>query len=389
MMATTELPSKSRSPSAARIPMDEDLYDLIVVLTPPVAKMILKDKAAKLGSLTQHPTSDPAVDVQYLDQLRALVQNPENSEEGVLQNVTDFIATKLPREFHLFAQKSHSQHVTMRDPPSHPMAVAWKLNSGFPEAIIGENPRSVVTPEHITAGGHLRGVVRIIATWQGGFVKGSGVLIDEFTVATVGHLLIDRDGHARNVVIRVSEGGGDESRNGTYAAVHYGWYSRRSNPNDLAFIRLSKPFETVKPIKYMQTPVTDKDSNASIYGYPGDMPNNAKGNQLCVSKSPIRYSQSYPTGMLEHKGDTEKGTSGGPILDASGTIIALHRGWDHEAGGGRINQAVAIDRDGNDFWAFDRILKYMHQGEDAGVEILGEVRMLSKVKNVGGYAFAW
>jgi hypothetical protein len=68
---------------------------------------------------------------------------------------------------------------------------------------------------------------------------------------------MDDSGHAKNVTIQAGLGGGDntiESRRGTYAAVHYKWFNTRSLLNDLAFIRLSKPFDTVKPINYKQTP---------------------------------------------------------------------------------------------------------------------------------------
>ncbi|KAI0552064.1 hypothetical protein F4679DRAFT_582127 [Xylaria curta] len=109
----------------------------------------------------------------------------------------------------------------------------------------------------------------------------------------------------------------------------------------------------------------------------------APGDGLCVSKCPIQYSQSYPSGMLEHEGDTEKGTSGGPILNANRTVIALHRGWAHEAGGGIVNQAVAIDCDSNDFWAFRQTLEYMSQRQDGRVNVFGEV------EQIRGFAFAW
>ncbi|KAI0434845.1 trypsin-like cysteine/serine peptidase domain-containing protein [Xylaria sp. FL1042] len=340
-------------------------------------------KAILTNLPAQDPNSNPTLDAERLKRLRSAV--PDSEKEGVLQSVTELLNKPCEKFLH-FLQKSDSRDATTQGRSSHPMAVAWKIIANFPEAILGKYPRTVVPSEDIMPGYPLRGVVKIIADFGGGTVSsGSGVLINEWTVATVGHILINNDGHAKTVGILVGQAGSDhctESRKGIYVAVHYKWFEKRSDLNDVAFIRLSKPFDTVDPIGYMQTPVIENQHNGRIYGFPYDMPGDAPGDRLCVSNCPIRYSQPCSTGILKHEGDTEKGTSGGPVLDANGTVIALHRGWTYE-GLGKINQAVAIDRDSNDFWAFCQILEYMSQRENARVKLVG------KVEKVGGFAFAW
>ncbi|KAI0436151.1 trypsin-like cysteine/serine peptidase domain-containing protein [Xylaria telfairii] len=331
-------------------------------------------------------TFTSATGVEFPNRLGSALPNSER--EGFMKDITDFLAKRIPREKvpRFVRASNNSRRVITQEGPSHPMAVAWKLDAGFSEAILGKNPRDVVPPEEIMLGSYLRGVVKITVGFGGdSIVTGSGVLIDDWTVATVGHLLVNDYGHAKDVVISAGQGSSDntiEFRDGIYVAVHYKWYDKRSDPNDLAFIRLSKSFDTVNHIKYMQTPVTDNSIDASIYGFPYDMPHDSPGNRLCVSRCPVRYGQSSSTGMLEHEGDTAKGTSGGPVLDAQGIVIALHKGW-AETGRRQVNRAVAIDRDGNDFWAFRLILGYMSQREDDRVKMLGEV------KKVGGFAFAW
>jgi V8-like Glu-specific endopeptidase len=153
-------------------------------------------------------------------------------------------------------------------------------------------------------------VVKVVACFSDGTATGSGVLINENIVATAAHLVMDDSGHAKSVTVRAGLGGIDntiESRKGTYTAVHHKWFNEGSPLNDLAFIRLSKPFDTVKPISYKQTPDTDTGIAANIYGFPYDMPSFAKGNRLCVSKGLVRYSQTCSTGMVEHDGDSVEG----------------------------------------------------------------------------------
>ncbi|KAI0413565.1 trypsin-like cysteine/serine peptidase domain-containing protein [Xylaria grammica] len=225
-------------------------------------------------------------------------------------------------------------------------------------------------------------------------MSGSGFLIDDWTVVTVGHLLVNHCGCARGMRIWAGRGGDEntiESRDGMYVAVHNGWFEGYSECNDLAFIRLSEPFNTVNPLEYKQTPITHNGVDAAIYGYPCDLPENssARGNRLCVSRSSVRYGWSNSTLMLEHEGDTERGNSGGPVVDHMGTVIALHRGWAPAVGGYKVNEAVAINHGGNDFEAFLLILEYMSWEGGEGAKVSEEVKMLGKVKEVGGFAFAW
>ncbi|RWA07864.1 hypothetical protein EKO27_g7254 [Xylaria grammica] len=367
-----------------KLPNEMDIYRVgrAIGNNPSLATILLRGMAGT-SYLTQHPTSTPAIDVDFPNRLSPEITDSER--EGLMQDIANVLA-KYREKF----RNTSSRDATMQDLTSRPMAVAWKLAAGFSEAILGKYPRDVVSSKEVMIDGLLRGVVKITVSFQEGYVvTGSGVLINDRTVATVGHLLINTHGHAKGVVIQAGHGGGDdtmESRDGIYVAVHGKWYyEKRSDPNDLGFIRLSKPFNTVNPIEYMRTPIIHDGTDAAIYGYPFDMPENedARGNRLCVSRSAVRYRQSDSTGMLEHEGDTEKGTSGGPVLDANGIVIALHRGWAPDGSDEGVNQAIAIDRNGNDFWAFCLILEYMSQREDDRVKMLGEV------KEVDGFAFAW
>ncbi|KAI0878343.1 trypsin-like cysteine/serine peptidase domain-containing protein [Hypoxylon argillaceum] len=313
-------------------------------------------------------------------QFRTTVQ--DLMKEEVLRQVIDLLAKPVPVEkFLLLAQITPPY-----DDPTK--AVAWPLGVGFSETLIGKYLRHLVPPTDIMPGCYMRGVVKVIVFFSDGSSStGSGFLTDYLIVATAGHVVDDDiHGHAQYVVVQAGLGGADnaiESRRGVCVVVNSNWYNGRSGRNDLAFIRLGSPFNTVEPLQYMQTPVTDNGITASVYGFPGDIPESAPGQRLCATMCPVRYSLSCSAGMLEYEGDTEKGTSGGPVLNADRIVIALHRGWDYDADGRRINQAVTINRYGNDFGAFRQVLEYMAGNER------GSVSRLREEGRVRGFTFTW
>ncbi|KAL5330404.1 hypothetical protein ACEPPN_003931 [Leptodophora sp. 'Broadleaf-Isolate-01'] len=145
--------------------------------------------------------------------------------------------------------------------PRSPRAAAWSLQPTHTEAIFGKNKRIVVGGEEVAYGG----IAQINSEFYGGVtVIGTGVLINGWTVATAGHLLIDEAGHAKNVVILA---GDVESRDGIYVTVPYQWYKESFKQEDLGFIHLQKQFDTVNPIMIRQTSVSD---NGTLYGYMPD-----------------------------------------------------------------------------------------------------------------------
>jgi hypothetical protein len=67
------------------------------------------------------------------------------------------------------------------------------------------------------------------------------------------------------------------------------------------------------------------------------------------------------------------GTSGGGVIDADGTLIALHRGWDIKDNREKINVAVPIDRESNIFKTFCEILDVMSRSGDISVNMPDDV----------------
>lgn len=94
-------------------------------------------------------------------------------------------------------------------------------------------------------------------------------------------------------------------------------------------------------------------------------------------------------------------------MKEDGSVIAIHRGWAYLGKGKKINQAVAIDRQGNNIAGFVAVLDYMvkngnepvddnshtyegvdfvanTEGSDVNVDVIGEVQYIE-----GGLAFRW
>ncbi|KAI1175722.1 trypsin-like cysteine/serine peptidase domain-containing protein [Nemania sp. FL0916] len=250
-----------------------------------------------------------------------------------------------------------------------PRAAGWVLKSLPSEGRIGKNLQIEVPKDSLSIGSALRAVVKIVVRMSDGrTVKGSGVLIDPLIIASAGHLFRDDDCNAEEVVIYVGLGDNRcvESRHGTHVVVHHKWYSGGIRANDLAFVRIDKPFETATHLTYMQTPSTGP-LLVGVYGFPYDLPFSQPGCWPCYSMSLVCYDSSSSIDMLEHEGDTTDGNSGGPLLNPDGVVIALHRGCYKQSGVVVCNFAVLIDRHGNDFSYFCLVLDEMARTEIHGV----------------------
>ncbi|KAI1384100.1 trypsin-like cysteine/serine peptidase domain-containing protein [Hypoxylon trugodes] len=258
--------------------------------------------------------------------------------------------------------------------------------SPAPEAILqyGNRLQSVATEE--IQPGMVAHAVAYIETWNGserGY-SGTGAVIYGNIVVTAGHVLLSESGQSHVTAVRVTVGESvtSESRHGICIAFNGNWYATNSGVNDMAFIKLDCPFHTVQPLAYCQSPLISEGTIDTLaFGFPGKTDRSVSSGPLYKSKAPLTYNQNLK--MFEHKGDTEKGSSGGPLIDASGQVIALHWGY---CG---INLAVTIDRNGNDFVPFLRILgvpildaTLPEQQRNISIELIG-------AQGADGVVYAW
>jgi V8-like Glu-specific endopeptidase len=138
--------------------------------------------------------------------------------------------------------------------------------------------------------------------------EGTGWVIDNETLVTAGHCVYNmQHGHVTAVEAVLGYGettDGVESRRGECVVVHWGWYKTFSPRYDLAFIRVTLPFEKARPIPWMETPITAKDMQVGVVGFPGDIP----GRYMHQSECSITFNLAQSDSMLEYDLDTAGGT---------------------------------------------------------------------------------
>ncbi|KAK4444248.1 trypsin-like cysteine/serine peptidase domain-containing protein [Podospora aff. communis PSN243] len=231
------------------------------------------------------------------------------------------------------------------------------------EALLEVSPRTEVSVDEMRPNGPLRGIVKLIVTRNDcSRIVGTGVLIRPDVIAAAGHLLENKGLYA--VKVTAHAGYGSESvqtRRGRCAVVHYEWYHRQHPSNDLAFVRLESEFKHITPIPFLQTPISDGALTGRVYGYSGDIPVRAPGQRLTVSSSSFHYDTRDASGLgvLQHRADTRGGASGGPVLDDNNNLIGIHTGWTRATGHRKVNIAVTVERQGNEFLKFLEVLDFM------------------------------
>ncbi|OTA61475.1 hypothetical protein K449DRAFT_445244 [Hypoxylon sp. EC38] len=246
-----------------------------------------------------------------------------------------------------------------------PQAIYFKFRSETDEAVLRINPREFTATSHVLDGGSYSGIVREfkVAGGQSVSFSGSGTVIDDHHVMTVGHVIWSRKyGPAVSVTIERDSRATRDEYPVDSCTVHFMWAEEFSEPNDFAVLRVSKRFhDGIKRMNYKRTPTTMAPLSANILGFSSDMPMAGDGEwlgHLCHSPSQVEYAPDTDP-LLKHYGDTEKGASGGPIVHCE-TTIALHKGTYRDK---LANKAIPIDCHGNDINNFIQAIAFMTRGE--------------------------
>lgn len=203
---------------------------------------------------------------------------------------------------------------------------SWELHCGkslpaktyFPgksERVIGKDRRKKVSPRDLQDGGKFRPIVKLFSVLNGQTYQGTGWLIRDDLVVTAGHNVVDKlsdkpKSHtfATSVVVYVGYGGEDTKgsknvhrREGTKVVTSYNWVSKQEPANDFAFVKLSKRFENVSPIKYLTTPLFET-ANLCVVGYPGDKQQGGEyGAEMDKELAKVQWKLKKADGLLAYR----------------------------------------------------------------------------------------
>jgi hypothetical protein len=148
--------------------------------------------------------------------------------------------------------------------------------------------------------------------------SGTGWLVAKDLVVTAGHN-VSHAAHGRAESVRAFIGyenrssienppDGMEERNGHLVATPAEWHFHRTVKFDVAFLRLERSFNKVRPIQYIQTP-DNTEQNLLVVGYPGDAPGLFFNGRMCYGEG--RYFSALSSepyrGLIKHTVSTYYG----------------------------------------------------------------------------------
>ncbi|KAF1987273.1 trypsin-like serine protease [Aulographum hederae CBS 113979] len=259
-----------------------------------------------------------------------------------------------------------SQTVPSSPPPERTFARSSKTENlqRFRESLLGLHPRIKVRPVLLEA----EGICKLVMTFRTpdnttSFYGGTGWLIDNETIITAGHNLYSpqEKSYAEKVTAYVGATKGKthpiraETREGRFAAVHWGYYTAKLKQNDMAVIKLAKGFDHVTAIVPKAAPIR-ATMLIEVVGYPGDLGVKGKGEGWVMYRS--RGTKSYDLEKDEflicHQCDTFGGNSGGPILevDKDGKFQAIGIHCYGASDGELWNSGTPLGHNANDIDAF-------------------------------------
>ncbi|RPA76935.1 trypsin-like serine protease [Ascobolus immersus RN42] len=222
--------------------------------------------------------------------------------------------------------------------------------STSPSTFLLKDRRVPVHLDDIVNGGKYQSIVKLFYRYagqnpaenNGTWAIGTGWLIRPDLLVAAGHCVYDTTSqfgriseinvylgyHGKNAL----DSGGVQFRRGSKVATSLSWLASKDNKmNDLAVVKLEKPFFGVTPFKFMSTPMTGT-AEIGVVGYPGDMVTNGEQgalmHELFMTVSFDRSKSDLH--MLEYPITTFAGQCGSPVLavTADGLVpIAIHTYW--------------------------------------------------------------
>ncbi|KAJ8126851.1 hypothetical protein O1611_g6788 [Lasiodiplodia mahajangana] len=220
------------------------------------------------------------------------------------------------------------------------------------EAFFELNPMKQVPTKRL---GQYRGIVKLeihSRTEIGTLVRsyGTGWLLDRTTVVTSGHCVIGR--MERMCSTQVTIGFGTDNPmtcRGTHVLPHWAWFRDFNTAHDLAVIRIDNGNDEAG-LPWRTCPRTG-GLDVFVMGYPSFkdpelMRKKLRNPNLQESRDELDCKVAVTKGLLKHEASTWNGSSGCPIFDNNGAIVAVHSGR-RSLTSHHYNVAPVLDEDWN------------------------------------------
>ncbi|KAL4924714.1 trypsin-like serine peptidase [Aspergillus undulatus] len=205
-----------------------------------------------------------------------------------------------------------------------------------------EDNRSPVNRRDVLPGGKYRGIAKLFSRYERsnedswvistGFLYDLGELVEmKVFIGYTGMANVDNP----EVEFRAAE----------RVATTADWMEKGGRKeSDLAFIKLTHPFEHVRPFNYRNTPASERGL-IGVVGYAADLKKDGeRGAGLYEDFHETKWDLDRNRwDMLEYELDVQGGNVGGPVLDDNLNVIGVH------TYGGARNLATVIGRHGHFF----------------------------------------
>lgn len=153
---------------------------------------------------------------------------------------------------------------------------------------------------------------------QGQWASGTGYLVRKNLLVTAGHCVYDQAlglGRADHIKAYIGYSGLEPSGDddicqealGEYVTTPSSWVVSKNRSHDFAFVRLSKSFDNVEPLKYEDTKASGIDE-LGVVGYPGDKGRSAlAGGVMYAEFARVKYDVPMASNLLGYRISTYGG----------------------------------------------------------------------------------
>ncbi len=317
----------------------------------PLAKSLARELRALLASAIHGSTELSEalafvgfpLDVVFLDRPAryvwgdVLVQASQRNPNGGARAIVAALAAAAPELGKDFLQKRLEAYLADIPPPPATVPLIASPSTARLEKVLGSRSAFVDPASLPFVIAAARSVVRIAASFDEGPKYGTGFVIGERRILTNHHVLYQADEPAQSITVWLDYEA-DETGAVPSPAVATGVVAtiRGDRPDDVGVFEVDQLLGERRPLAFADQPVA-VEAKVAIVQHPLGLPKQVAFHTVIGEKD----------GLLHYLTDTEPGSSGSPVLDRRGKVVALHHASKDVRIQGRevpVNEGIAAAR---------------------------------------------